>query len=155
MSFMKNYEIEEGKRKYKYNPAFPELLLAHMAEGYDFKSFGAVAKVCEKTLHLWVHTIPEFAHAKAVGTASASLAWQKDMKDNRFEGKAYNFRVAEMFMKNVAGWTNRLTIEGNPDKPIGVKIGDLKDASDQSLDGVIEAALNDVNSNSSRSDSIG
>jgi hypothetical protein len=62
-------------RPTKYRAEFCDLLEKHMAQGYSFKSFGAVAKVSEETLHVWKHRHKAFreAHERAKCIAEKHL----------------------------------------------------------------------------------
>jgi hypothetical protein len=66
----------------KYNKEFDQMLIDHMEKGYSFKSFSAVAGVCEDTLFEWVKTEESFAEAKETAFAKCLLYCEKLGIDN-------------------------------------------------------------------------
>ncbi len=132
-----------GFKTYQYKPEYCDQLVEHMSEGYDFVSFGAVIGVCKATLYNWAKAEPDFADAHERGKAAFTYFWQRDMQENRLEGKKYIFRVPEMCLKNVAGWTNRITIEGNAERPLAIAHGDISKWPEHLLDKSIDGVLNE------------
>lgn len=66
---------------YKYDPKFCEMLIAHMAKGNSFMSFGAKlfemgVKVSRKTLYEWRDQYPEWAEAHGVGKLLCLSHWE-------------------------------------------------------------------------------
>lgn len=69
-------EVPRG-RPTKYDKAFCEPLLAHMAGGLSFESYGGVIGVCKKTLYNWTKENDDFLHAKELGTELGRLWMEK------------------------------------------------------------------------------
>lgn len=77
MSKKKNPEdLEQRGRKTKYAPEFCEMLIAHMAKGYSYASFGAIADCHVDTLYEWEKVHPEFSEAKSRGEAKSLYWWE-------------------------------------------------------------------------------
>lgn len=53
-----------------YKPEFCQILIEHMTQGADFRSFAGYIGVSRSTLYNWVEKHPAFAEAK-------ELAWEK------------------------------------------------------------------------------
>lgn len=66
-------------RPTKYDAAFCEQLLHHMAGGLSFESFAGVIGVSKKTLYNWLDTKEnvDFLHAKERGTELCRLWWER------------------------------------------------------------------------------
>lgn len=66
-------------RPTKYDPAFCEVLLDHMAGGFSFESFAGVIGVSKQTLYNWLDTkeYGDFVDAKSRGEELCRLWWER------------------------------------------------------------------------------
>lgn len=64
-------------RPTKYSPAYPDELIAHMADGRSFSSFGGVIGVTRETLYEWAGRYPDFSYALKVGRAKGMALWEE------------------------------------------------------------------------------
>lgn len=64
-------------RPSKYNAAFCDRLVEHMAKGLTFESFGAEVGVHRDTLYAWAEKHPAFSDAKKRGVAHSELFYLK------------------------------------------------------------------------------
>lgn len=71
-----------GGRPTKYEPRFCEELIDHMALGYSFESFAAIAKCDRSILYDWEKAHPEFKSAKEQAFAEGLLFWERLGIDN-------------------------------------------------------------------------
>ena len=107
----------EVGRPTKYRPKFCQMLIDHMADGYSFESFGAIAEVWDTTLDDWVNTIPEFSEAKTIGRRKQLYANEKLIRDVAKFGDG-NATAAIFILKNChpKTWRDRREIEITPPK---------------------------------------
>jgi hypothetical protein len=88
-----------------YKEEYPEMLLEHMAQGYSFESFGAIAKCCRDTLYEWVRVHPDFSYAKNHGALESQFWWEKLIRAGAMgEVDRYNAATAIFTMKCRFGW---------------------------------------------------
>jgi hypothetical protein len=89
----------------KYKEIYCDELIAHMAQGLSFESFGAIVHCCKQTLYTWAKTHEEFAESKRIGEEKSRLIWEK-IGMNGTVGKIKNFNAASYIfnMKNRFGW---------------------------------------------------
>lgn len=105
---------------HKYRPEFCEELLEHMGKGFSFESFGAVAKVTNKTLHDWAIRYPEFGDAKAHAELLSLWFWEKmgmagaSGKIKGFQTAVWIFSMKCRFRKY--GWRDDEPEEGKSNK---------------------------------------
>lgn len=94
-----------------YKPEYCELLLEHMAKGFSFESFGAVAKCSGKTVNAWVKH-PEFLEAKQKAIVLNRKFWE-DLGIRGAAGEVKNFNVAAWVfnMKNRFHWRNEVVVK--------------------------------------------
>lgn len=59
-----------------YKPEYCQMLVAHMAQGYSFESFGADCDSGVSTLYAWVQAHEEFKAAKQKGYSIALKYWE-------------------------------------------------------------------------------
>lgn len=64
----------------KYKPEYCQMLIDHMAEGYSFRSFGAVVECGRQTLYEWVNRVPEFKAAKRIGEEKGLMYYENLLK---------------------------------------------------------------------------
>lgn len=88
----------------QYDPAFPRLLVEHMAKGLDFACFGGRPDILvgETRLREWLDQYPDFAKAQKVGKTASSYWWQtKGMKAKNISDTKWIFSI-----KNKHGWVD-------------------------------------------------
>ena len=66
-------------RPSKYDPAFPELLLDSLKDGYSLTGFAGLIGVARSTLDGWASDFPEFSEAMVVGRAVRISGWEGRM----------------------------------------------------------------------------
>ena len=64
-------------RPSKYDPAYCEAVIAHMAEGASLTSFAASIEVSRATINVWMNEHPEFLEAANTGKAKCAAWWEK------------------------------------------------------------------------------
>ena len=113
-------------RPTEYRPEFCEMLIAHMAEGGSYESFGAKVNCGKRVLYDWEDAHPDFLQAKETGRAKGQHWWETQAR-TALNARFFQTGVWAMSMRNMFGWSDRerLFIEGG-DKPI--KIQHLSDA---------------------------
>lgn len=100
---------DERGRPTKFREEFCEQLVAHMAEGLSFESFGASPRgVCKQTLYTWLEKHPTFVDAKSRGKLESLLFWEKIGIKGTL-GKVSNFSASSYIfnMKNRFKWADR------------------------------------------------
>jgi len=118
----------------QFKSEYCDQLIAHMAKGFDFKSFGSLVDAGESTLHFWAKTYPDFAEAKEIAEAKASKYLQQiglDLMNGVIEKgnpAAWIFTV-----KNRLKWTDqsKVTVDGKLTLEELV-LGSFKDKNEQS-----------------------
>ena len=98
-----NTTQNQGGRPTKYDPKYCQLLLDHMAKGYSFETFVAVADVCRATLYNWLETYPDFKQAKEKAFARSlhyfeTLAF--DFLEKPQEHKGFHYGLWRFIMQN-------------------------------------------------------
>lgn len=68
-----------------YKPEFCQMLIDHMAQGFSFRSFGAVVECGRSTLYDWVNEYEDFKNAKKIGEEKA-LQYYENLLKRKQEG---------------------------------------------------------------------
>lgn len=89
-------------RPTKYDPAYCEMLVAHMADGASVGSFAAEIDVARATINLWAEAHPEFMEALSRGKAKAQSWWERVGRNVAMTGEG-NAPMAIFGMKNMGG----------------------------------------------------
>lgn len=100
----------------KYIPAFCEMLIEHMRQGFSFDSFPATVfeetkgaiRVSKASLYIWEKKYPDFLDAKSIGTSLSFNKWEKMAQDALIAGTPFNAAVWIFNMKNRFGWRDRM-----------------------------------------------
>ncbi len=102
-------------RKSKYAESYPDQLVELMAQGLSFEACCGEFGVSKDTGYEWLKRYPEFAEAKAVGTARNQTFWERKAIDNLELGADFKFNstVWIFTMKNMHGWRDRKEISGS------------------------------------------
>lgn len=100
-----------------YKPEYCEQLIAHMAKGYSFETFGADISVSRRTLYNWEEAHPDFKEAKEIGYLKCQKWWETQGVDgvwNHFEQSTLNTGVFVFNMKNRFGWrdAHKIDVDG-------------------------------------------
>ncbi len=64
-------------RPTKYDPAYCDQIIAHMATGASMTSFAAEISVARSTINVWIADFPEFKEAVGIGKAKCAAWWEK------------------------------------------------------------------------------
>jgi hypothetical protein len=83
----------------KYKPEYEQMLIDHMAKGFSFVSFQAIAGVCEDTLHDWVKKHPGWKEAKDKAFAECLLFWEKAGIDGLYDITEYDEKSGKPISK--------------------------------------------------------
>lgn len=126
MTKKKEKRHEPFGRPTKYHPSFCQMLVDHMAHGYSFESFAAVAKVHKETLYAWSSEgnpsfIADFSEAKKIAFDENLLFWEKQGIENllSFKGTIFNTSLWIFNMKNRHKWSNQEDKDKKDDKKPG------------------------------------
>ena len=95
-------EPNTGGRPSKYDPQYCQMLKDHMAKGYSFETFGAIAGVCRATLYNWLETYPDFKTAKKQAYTLSLHFWESIAIDhiNSPKGtKSFHFGLWRFIMQ--------------------------------------------------------
>lgn len=66
----------KGGRPRLYDPKYCQMLVDHMAKGYSFETFGAIAGICRATLYNWLRDYYEFKGAKEKAMVLSLQFWE-------------------------------------------------------------------------------
>lgn len=81
----KQQQNEQGRPKIPFNPAWCQMLITHMAEGFSFESFAGRIGISKQTLYNFAKTEPSFLDAKEIGTEKCRL-WFESIGKNGMMG---------------------------------------------------------------------
>lgn len=124
-------------RPTKYDPAYCEKLVDHMAAGFSFESFAGTVGVTRSTLYEWESKQAAFSDAKQRGVEKCRVFWEAFGVRNLLNSKGgagLNTGLWIFNMKNrfPAEWRERQEIAHGTveDKPLNVRISTVstKDA---------------------------
>lgn len=109
------YESIRGKPT-TFDYAYCDQLIAHMAKGHSFSSFGAVINVSRTSLFTWAKQNEDFAVAKKIGEDNRLLMLERI--GLKVAAKGGGSAAAWIFtMKNTQGWTDKIEVtEKDPDE---------------------------------------
>lgn len=101
-------------RPSEYRPEFCEMVIAHMASGKSFASFGGIVSVSEQTLYNWRDAHADFLEAYRLGRAKSMNFWEEmgiSGAVNSKGGNTLNTDCWKFNMKNRFGWRDKLDVE--------------------------------------------
>lgn len=106
-------------RPTKYDPAFCEQLVAHMAEGASVTSFAAEIDVARSTINEWADNHPEFSEALSRGKAKCLSWWERAARSTALDGKG-NATVITFGLKNMGKdeWQDKALVGSDPENPL-------------------------------------
>lgn len=121
--------VQPVGRPSKYQVAYGNLLIEHLAEGASIASFAAEIGVARSTINQWAEDHPEFSEALKVGKAKCAAWWEVRLRNIAIAGGGPGAATAVIFgLKNMAAddWREKQDIAvTNPDgslKPQVVRI---------------------------------
>lgn len=109
--------MKEG-RPSKYDPAYCEQLVEHMATGASVLSFAAEIDVCRATINVWAEQHPEFLEALSRGKAKCAAWWEKTGRNVAATGDG-NASMVIFGLKNMGHGDWRDKIEQEHSGPNG------------------------------------
>jgi len=101
-------------RPSKYDPAYCEQVIAHMADGASLTSFAAEIDVARDTLSEWANAHPEFSAAVKRAKAKCAAWWEKRGREGAQDGAPPGANTLIIFgLKNMAPdeWAERTQID--------------------------------------------
>ena len=130
-------KIKRG-RPSKYSPDYCEMLISHMEDGGDFRSFAGSIRIHHSTLYDWLKIRPEFAEAKKLGEDLCYRWWLEAGKrglhnetikdgDGMTVTRSINATMYVWMTKNLFGWRDKQDIEAR-----------VTDPNDQVVKGLME-----------------
>lgn len=112
-------------RPSKYDPAYCDQIIEHMAQGWSATSFAAEVRVSRSTLNKWGEEHPEFLQALQVAKAACASWWEKQGRKMAENGGAPGQSTMVTFgLKNMGkdDWADSVKhVGGDPasgDQPI-------------------------------------
>lgn len=102
----------------KYKKEYCQMIVDHMAQGYSFESFCAVAGVWKEALYAWVKRYPEFARAKELANIKCKLYYEQ-LGHAGMLGKipGFNAYIWRLQMVNRFGWGDQKKLEADDLRP--------------------------------------
>jgi hypothetical protein len=101
-------------RPTKYDPAYCEQVVEHMATGASLTSFAAEIDVARDTLSEWANVHPEFSAAVKRAKAKCAAWWEKRNRDGAENGVPPGSNTLIIFgLKNMAPdeWADKQQID--------------------------------------------
>lgn len=101
-------------RPSKYQDAYCNEVISHMAEGASLTSFAGEIGVARSTINEWIAQHPEFSEAVNVGKAKCASWWEKVNRTIAREGGGTgSAQACALGLKNMAkdDWVERSEIE--------------------------------------------
>lgn len=155
-----NEDKNDVGRPSRYSQRFCKMLEDHMEQGGAFETFGAVIRVCYKTLHNWTDTHEEFLQSKQLGEvlsfkfyedlAKAQMTGtlrrvksettlldgtkKREFSPTRGDSRTWGITMRSRFRK--FGYANSLEVTGKGGGPIRTK--DVSDMTDEEMDKALE-----------------
>ena len=116
-------------RPSKYDPAYCDAIIDHMAEGWSAASFAASIRVSRSVLNAWADQHPEFLQALQIAKASCAAWWEKQGRSVAESGGAPGQSTMITFgLKNMGkdDWSDSVKhVGGDPasgDQPVRVAV---------------------------------
>lgn len=112
---------------YKYRREYCQDLVEHMRMGGSFVSWAGSKGIDKDTAYDWVKYIPEFAHAKKIGTGYSYYWWEKigtsgmAGKMKSFNPKQYAFSVMNRFPDEFRNQTQKVELVNAPGEPFKIQ----------------------------------
>jgi len=87
-------------RPTKFEPAYCEAVIDHMADGASITSFAAEIGVSRATINVWMAEYPEFLEAVTIAKAKAQAWWEKTSRNLATTGTG-NATICVFSLKNL------------------------------------------------------
>lgn len=103
-------------RPTKYDPAYCEQVIAHMAEGASLASFAGEIEVARSSINEWMGVHPEFAQSVAIGKAKCAGWWETVNRGiAKNGGGTGSAQACALGLKNMAAddWRERSEVDLN------------------------------------------
>jgi hypothetical protein len=113
-------EVKLGRPARECLHEYDEMLIAHMACGYSFESFGARIHACEELLYDWIEKHEHFKSAKKVGRVFCLFFWEKQGIEGLPKGKDFNTGTWVFNMANRFGWRHVQAVVNDKGEPLPV-----------------------------------
>ena len=99
-------------RPSKYNPAYCQQLVDHMADGASVQSFAAEIDVARSTINKWAEDHPAFSEALSRGKAKCAAWWEKTGRKLAATGEG-NASMVIFGLKNMGDgdWHDKSQVE--------------------------------------------
>ena len=95
-----------------YKEEYCEMLIAHMASGMSFETFGSSIGVSRDRVYEWANKHPNFAEAKKIALIESQYFWEKQGVNGLWhggkDGQNFNSSVWIFNMKNRFKWNDRV-----------------------------------------------
>lgn len=101
-------------RPTKFDPAFCQAVIDHLAQGASLTSFAAEIDVARSTINEWMAAHPEFSEACARAKAKSAAWWEKQGRAIALAGGGPGAATMTMFgMKNMGAddWQEKVVQE--------------------------------------------
>lgn len=98
-----------------YKPEYCQMLIEHMAQGFNFETFAANLKFCSIShIYGWLDQYPEFLEARKIGEG-LSYKWWLNLGRGAAAGQVPGFNSAAWIfsMKNIFKWRDKHDINAN------------------------------------------
>lgn len=111
-------------RPSKYDPAYCNQIVEHMAQGASMASFAAEIDVARSTLNVWADEHPEFLEAINKGKAKCAAWWERLGRDGASGSKDVNPTLVIFGLKNMAAedWREKQEIANSGEQTFTQKI---------------------------------
>lgn len=99
-------------RPTKYDPAYCEQIVEHMAGGASVASFAAEIDVARSTINEWADVHPEFSEALSRGKAKCAAWWERVARSLAVTGEG-NAPITIFGLRNMAheDWKERKEVD--------------------------------------------
>ena len=110
-------------RPSKYDPAYCDAIIDHMAEGWSAASFAASIRVSRATINVWAEAHPDFLEALGAAKVACAAWWEKQGRNVAETGGAPGQATMITFgLKNMGrdDWQDKVALVGGgpDDSPI-------------------------------------
>lgn len=138
LAIIPTVETRPEGRPSKYDPAYCDQIILHMADGSSAASFAAEIGVSRATINVWADAHPEFLEALGIAKAKCASWWEKQGRAVAQSGGGPGQGTMIAFgLKNMGreDWQEKVALVGGDpasgDKPIQVM--DVSDLSPDQL----------------------
>jgi hypothetical protein len=99
-------------RPSKYDPAFCDLVVPFMEQGYSTTALAGHLGVARSTVYLWMQENPAFSDAVKEGMAASAIWWENCLRNTAMKGEG-NATAAIFGLKNRASddWRDKTEVD--------------------------------------------